>query len=118
MNAVKKHINSYVYAFRGIGLAMRYEVNMMLHVIATLGVIVMNLVLHVDRNDWVFTLMLIGVVWMSEIFNTAIEKLADRVSKDHDELIGQVKDLAAGAVLVVCIVAVICGVIIYYPYLQ
>lgn len=117
MNVIKKHLNSYVFAFRGIGLALRYEVNMTLHLVATLGVISMNFLLNVDRNDWIFTLILIGVVWMSEIFNTSIEKLADRVSKDHDDLIRQAKDLAAGAVLVVCIVAVICGGFIYYPYL-
>lgn len=117
MSAIKKHLNSYVYAFRGIGLALRYEINMILHLIATAVVIGANYALQVSRTDWLFTLVLIGVVWMSEIFNTAIEKLADRVSQSHDELIRQAKDLSAGAVLVICIIAAVCGVIIYYPYL-
>lgn len=117
MNAIKKHLNSYLYAFRGIGLSLRYETNMILHVIATLAVIAMNWGLNISRTDWLLTLILIGVVWMSEIFNTAIERLSDRVSQSQDELIRQAKDLAAGAVLVACIVAVVCGAIIYYPYL-
>ena len=54
---------------------------------------------------------------MAEIFNTAIEKLADWVTKEQDPLIGQVKDLSAGAVLVICFFAVVCAVIIYLPYL-
>jgi diacylglycerol kinase len=117
MNAIKKHLNSYVYAFRGIGLALQSEPNMILHLVATLAVVALNYVLGISRTDWLITLVLIGVVWMSEIFNTAIEKLADRVSQSHDELIRQAKDLSAGAVLVVCIVAVVCGAVIYYPYL-
>jgi diacylglycerol kinase len=116
MNAIKKHLKSYVFAFRGIGLALRLEVNMTLHLIATLVIVGTNYILNVDRADWLFTLMLIGVVWMAEIFNTAIEKLADRVTQNNDDLIRQAKDLAAGAVLVICIVAVVCAVIIYYPY--
>lgn len=114
---IKKHLNSYRYAIRGIWLALRYEVNMTLHLVATVAVIVTNYMLELSRTDWLITLLLIGIVWAAEIFNTAIEKLADRVSKDNDELIRNAKDLAAGAVLFVCIVAAICAVIIYYPYL-
>lgn len=114
---IKKHLMSYTYAFRGIWVAFRYEPNMAIHVLAAVVVIVANLVLDVGRTEWLITLMLIGIVWMAEVFNTAIEKLADRVTKEHDPLIAKAKDLAAGAVLIVCIVAVICAVIIYYPYL-
>lgn len=114
---IKKHLASYKYALSGIWFAFRYEPNMAIHLIAAVAVLIVNYVLTISRADWLITLILIGVVWMAEIFNTAIEKLADRVTKDRDPIIGQVKDLAAGAVLVICIVAVICAFIIYYPYL-
>lgn len=114
---IKKHINSYKYALRGIWLAFRYETNMALHLAGAIAVVLVNYALQVSRTDWIITLMLIGVVWMAEIFNTAIEKLGDRVTKEHDPLIALAKDLAAGAVLIICIIAAISGVIIYYPYL-
>jgi diacylglycerol kinase len=114
---IKKHLLSYKYALRGIWLAFRFEPNMAIHVVAGLAVLLVNYLLDISRTDWLITLMLIGVVWTAEIFNTAIEKLADRVTKDHDSLIGQAKDLAAGAVLIVCVTAVVCAGIIYYPYL-
>ena len=113
---IKKHLLSYRYAWRGIWLAFRYEPNMIFHLIGALMVILVNYLLDISKTDWLITILLIGVVWMSEIFNTAIEKLADRVTKDHDPLIGQAKDLAAGAVLVICIIAVVCAGIVYYPY--
>lgn len=114
---IRKHLLSYRYALRGMWLAFRFEPNMAIHGVAALAVMGVNYWLDVTQNEWLITLILIGVVWMAEIFNTAIEKLADRVTKEQDPLIGQAKDLAAGAVLVVCIVAVICAGIIYLPYL-
>jgi diacylglycerol kinase len=90
---------------------------MIFHLAAAIAVVVMTSLLKVTRNEWLITLMLIGLAWMAEIFNTAIEKLSDRVTKEHDPLIGQVKDLASGAVLVICIFAVVCATIIYLPYL-
>lgn len=117
MNSLRRHLNSYRYALRGIRLAFRYEHNMAYHLAAAVAVIIINFLLGVSRTDWLITLILIALAWMSEVFNTAIEKLSDRVSPDHDPLIGQVKDLAAGAVVIICFFAVICGLIIYIPYL-
>lgn len=115
---LNKHLISYKYAMRGIWFAFRYEPNMIIHLIATIAVLVVNYLLGVSRTDWLITLILIGVVLMSEIFNTAIEKLADRITQDQDPMIGRVKDLAAGAVLMIGAVAAVCAVIIYWPYLS
>jgi diacylglycerol kinase len=114
---LKKHLASYKYAVRGLWLAIRYEPNMIFHLIGTIAVLILNSVFDVSRIDWLITLALIGVVLMSEIFNTAIEKLANRITPDQDPMIGQAKDLAAGAVLIMGIAAVICAVVIYWPYL-
>lgn len=116
MNIFRKHLISYKFAFRGIWMAFRYERNMLFHLLAAVVVIVLNVSLAVTKTDWLFTLILIGLAWAAEIVNTAIERLADHVSPDHHPLIGSVKDLAAGAVLVICITAAVCGVIIYWGY--
>ena len=117
MNRIKEHLASYRYSIRGILLAFRYEHNMIFHLAATIAVVVINILLKVNKTEWLITLILIGLAWMAEIFNTAIEKLADRVTKEQDPLIGQVKDLASGAVLIICCFAVACAIIIYLPYL-
>lgn len=115
---LKKHLLSYKYAMRGIWLAFRYEPNMIIHLMATMAVLILNSLLEVSRTDWLITLALIGVVLMSEIFNTAFEKLANRITLEQDPMIGQAKDLAAGAVLIIGIAAAICAAIIYWPYLS
>ena len=53
----------------------------------------------------------------AELFNTAIERLVDFVSPQHNPLAGQVKDIAAGAVLVCALAAIAVGLIIFVPYL-
>lgn len=40
-----------------------------------------------------------------ELLNTAIEKLADRLTLDHDEQIGRVKDMGSAAVGVALLIA-------------
>lgn len=115
---IKKHLASYKHALRGIWFAFRYEPNMIVHGIAMMAVLIANAMLKVSRTDWIITLALIGIVLMSEIFNTALETLANKVSQEQDPLIGRAKDLAAGAVLIVGIAAVLCAVIIYWPYVQ
>ncbi|MFD0748845.1 diacylglycerol kinase [Mucilaginibacter calamicampi] len=117
MNRIRRHLSSYRYSVRGIVFAFRYENNMLIHLAAAIAVVVVNALLHVNPTEWLITLILIALAWMAEIFNTAIEKLADRVTKEQDELIGKAKDLASGAVLVICFFAVICASIIYLPYI-
>ncbi|TAE21503.1 MAG: diacylglycerol kinase family protein [Cytophagales bacterium] len=116
-NWIGKHIASYKYAMQGIWFAFKNESNMSFHMVAAVGVILTNYFIQISRTEWLITLIMTGLVFMAEVFNTALEKLADRVSQEHDPLIGQVKDLASGAVLIICFVAVVVALIVYVPYL-
>ena len=54
------------------------------------------------RVELVAVVVLVLVV---ELLNTAIEKLADRLTTDHDPQIGRVKDMGSGAVGVALVMA-------------
>jgi diacylglycerol kinase (ATP) len=54
------------------------------------------------RVELVATVVLVLVV---ELLNTAIEKLADRLTMDHDPQIGRVKDMGSAAVGVAILMA-------------
>lgn len=116
MNRIHKHLKSYRYALRGIYLAFREENNMIFHLAAAIVVILLNIGLNISKTEWLITLSLTGLAWMAEVFNTAIETLADRVTQEQDPLIARAKDLASGAVLIICGFAVVCALIIYLPY--
>jgi diacylglycerol kinase (ATP) len=56
-----------------------------------------------------------GMVWLAEALNTAIEELCDHVTPDRHAAIGRIKDLAAGAVLIASIAAGLIGALTLGP---
>ena len=67
--------------------------------------------------EWCIQLLAIGLVMGVEGLNTALEKLADYIQPEHDQRIGLIKDIAAGAVFITALVAAIVGLLIYLPKL-
>ncbi|ACC76510.1 diacylglycerol kinase [Paraburkholderia caribensis] len=51
------------------------------------------------------------LVLAAELFNTALERLADHLHPEHHPAIGAAKDCAAGAVLLVCAGAALVGIL-------
>jgi diacylglycerol kinase (ATP) len=95
------------FALRGIAHAMRGERSMRTHVAALLAVVVALLVLRPAPMWWaLFGLTSLGVIG-AELFNTALERLADRLHPEEHPEIAVAKDCAAGAVLVAVIAAVV-----------
>ena len=106
-------LRSFDNAWRGVVALIRTQRNARIHLAATVGVIVLGLVKGVGKGDWIALSLAIGLVWLAEGMNTAIELLADRVSPEHDERIGRLKDIAAGAVLLAAIAAATVGLIVF-----
>lgn len=111
----QKRIKSFTYAFRGIMRLVKKEHNARIHLVALVGVVVAGLVFRLGIVDWMAVVFASGLVFISELFNTAIEKLADEVDPKWNERIGQVKDFAAGAVLVSALVAIFIGALVFIP---
>lgn len=113
----KKQLRSFGYAWKGIRCCVGKEQNLSFHLIATVLVVIAGWQLGITRTEWAILLLCIGMVIAAELFNTAIEKLVDLVSPGRHPLAGQVKDIAAGAVLVCAATAAMVGLIIFVPYL-
>ena len=114
---LKKQLRSFGYAWNGIRNCVGKVQNLSFHLIATVVVIITWVVLKITRTEWIAVVLCIGMVIAAELFNTAIEKLVDLVSPEQHPIAGQVKDIAAGAVLVCAVAAAIIGLIIFIPYL-
>ncbi len=104
-------------AFRGVYRLLRTCANARIHLLATAVVVGLGLWLRISRAEWLWITLAIGGVWTAEGVNSAIETLADRISRDHDALIGEAKDLAAGAVLIAALAAAAIGLIVFIPRL-
>lgn len=116
MNELRKRIKSFGYAFKGIASLLKREHNAWIHCIAIVVVTLAGLHFGITRTEWCIVCLCFGMVLAAEGFNTAIERLVDLVSPDFHPVAGDVKDVAAGAVLICAIVAAIIGLIIFIPY--
>jgi len=111
----KKLVRSFGYAFRGLGQAVRSEQNMKVHIVAAVVAIIGGFVLSISTAEFIAVLICIGLVIAFEMLNTAVEKLCDFVSPEYHTQIKIIKDLSAGAVLVMSIIAFITGLVIFLP---
>ncbi|MEZ0539244.1 diacylglycerol kinase family protein [Fibrella arboris] len=114
---VPKFFRSFQFAARGIVDLFRFENNAKIHLLAALVVAGAGYWLKLSALEWAMISTQIGLVIAAESVNTALEKLADRVTTERDPLIGAAKDLSSGAVLIVAIVALVVGLIIFVPKL-
>lgn len=108
-------VKSFRDALRGIGSAFRSERNVRVHLGAAILVFIAMRWLGIGKAEGIVLLLCIGAVMAAELFNSAIESLSDVVQPEHDERIRRVKDVSAGAVLVLAVISAIIGLIVLLP---
>lgn len=106
-------IESFSNAVNGIFEAFYQERNLRIHLIIAIFVCISSLFVSFTLVELIIIIMLIGIVFIAELFNTSIEILADKVSNGFDEQIKLVKDISAAGVMVASITAFVIGVIIF-----
>ena len=112
---MKKRLQSFGYAGRGIRLVFTSEANMKIHILIAAVVVICGFFFQITIQEWIACILCIGLVFSAEMINTAIENVVDLASPEHHELAGKAKDIAAGAVLICAIISVIIGLLIFVP---
>ncbi|MFT3936858.1 MAG: diacylglycerol kinase family protein [Chitinophagaceae bacterium] len=113
--SLKKRAKSFRFAFEGIHYFFNTQHNAIIHALATVAAIALAVVAQLPLTKFAIIIIVIGLVWMAELFNTAIEQLCDVVSPGHNPRIKYIKDIAAAAVLITAIMAIITACIIFIP---
>jgi len=72
---------------------------------------------HISITEWMMVIVVIGLVLVAELLNTAIEKLVDLVQPDYHPLAGKVKDMAAGGVFIAATTALVIGILVFGKYI-
>ena len=116
-SGISGRLKSFVFAFDGIIELIKSEPNSQIHLLASLIAVVLGLLLKITLSEWCIIIFAISLVWISEAFNTAIEKLVDHLFPEINETARCIKDISAGAVLIISIAAFIAGIIIFVPKL-
>jgi len=113
--SIRARARSFKYAFDGLRAIFRRDHNIILHLVATIAVIVLSIWIKVTTAEALVLVFAIGFVWVAELFNTAIEKIMDLISLQKHPQIKFIKDVSAAAVLIASITAAIAGFIIFIP---
>ena len=106
---IRERRNSFKYAFSGFLYVLKTQKNAWLHLAATVIVVLVGWWLEIDRLEWMAILLVIGLVWMAEFLNTALEVIVDLASPEKHPLAKVAKDVGAASVLILAILAVIIG---------
>ena len=96
---------------------IKEEPNIRIEICIGLVAIGVSTWLKISMIEWCIILFCIGGVLTAEALNSSLERLADQVTKENHPNIANVKDMAAGGVLIMAIISVIVGALIWGPKL-
>src|SRR5207249_7324222 len=113
--SIKARLKSFRYAFEGLNRFFATQHNAIIHLFITITVLAAAMFFSVTKGELIAIILATGFVWTTELFNTAVEKLCDMVSKDHHPSIKFIKDVSAAAVLISALAAFLTGAIIFLP---
>jgi diacylglycerol kinase (ATP) len=114
-DSILYQLKTFVFAFRGILAFFRRESKAIIHLLATILAVAFGLFFRITAVEWLFIVIAIGMVFIAEFFNTITEVVSDLIQPEYDQRVADIKDMAAGAVLIAAIVALIIGLVIFLP---
>lgn len=114
-----KIIDSFNNAINGIVESINTERNMLFHMAAAIGVIILSFFLKFTRLELIVVGLTVVFVLVAELFNTSIEVLTDLVTEgEYHPLAKKVKDIAAGAVFLAAMASVFVAYLLIYPKIR
>lgn len=113
---MKQFLQAFVYAFRGVADSVRRGRNIRIELALAVYALLLSAATLTTPGQWAAVLVVIGLVLAAEVFNTAIEALCDKVSRERNEEIRFVKDAAAGAVLLCAMAAAAVGFLLFFGF--
>ncbi|MGM8213526.1 diacylglycerol kinase family protein [Virgibacillus sp. W0430] len=114
MKDKKKRIG-FSFAWNGLKEVLRTEKNFQLQFILFITVLLASIYFGLSSIEWALLLLTSGIVFIAEMFNSAIERIIDYIKPEIHPMAKLIKDIAASAVLVAAIISVIVGFIIFLP---
>ena len=112
---LERYWKSFNHALDGIAYSLKYEHNMIIILCATVFATAFGLYFDISLYEWLFIIFICGAIAACELINSSIEATIDLITKEIHPLAKIAKDTASSATLVLCVVALIGGLIIFIP---
>lgn len=104
---VRRIVKAAEFSMRGLRAAWRYESAFRQECAATLVLAPCAFLLAETPTQTALLLATLGLVLVTELLNSALEAVVDRIGHERHELAGRAKDLGSAAVFVSVVVAVV-----------
>ena len=117
-NFLVRYIKSLCHAIDGIVYAIKYEHNMIIIILAVIVTSVAGIYFKISSSEWLFCIIVFGLVMGSEMINTAIEAVVDLETLKTHPLAKIAKDTASSATLIFSLTALVGALIIFIPKLS
>lgn len=92
-------LKSIICAWKGIVTGFKQEKNFSIYVLHVLLTLPINLLLQFSLIELLIYMVTFLGAFSAECFNTAIEKICDMITKEYNENIKIIKDIASAGVL-------------------
>jgi diacylglycerol kinase len=106
---------SFSYAIDGFRYVLRTQKNAWIHSLISVLVIILGMWLAISPLNWAVIALTLGLVWLAECVNTAIEIIFDIVNPNFHPLVKIGKDVSAAGVLIAALSAIFVGILIFGP---
>lgn len=103
------------HSFTGLQVAFSTDNSFKAHLVFSLVAVGLGLWLGPDLTGWALVALAIGLVFVAELFNTAIEYLVRMFTSEYHELAEKLLDISAGAVLFASFTALVLAGLVYLP---
>lgn len=113
INYMKKRIDAFGYALSGLFAGISNEIHLKIHFVAVLIVTFFGYYFHLTGSEWIALIVCCGLVISAELFNTAIERTCDLISKERNQEIKYIKDVSAAAVFVLSVASISVACVIF-----
>jgi diacylglycerol kinase (ATP) len=104
---------SFKNAGRGMVYLFLYHRNMRIIFMMGITALLLGFYFNLKGIELVALCITVTLVFMAEIFNTAVELMMNTITEEYHVKIRLVKDIAAGIVLITCLNAAIIGYLLF-----
>jgi undecaprenol kinase len=116
MFRLNRLLKSFKYAVRGFAKTWKEEQNLQIQSLAGTVVFIFAAYFHVSRQEWILLVLIVGLVILMELANSAVERITDVLKPRLNVYVKEIKDITAAAVMVSSLAALIVGILIFWPH--
>ena len=113
-NMIKNKIQSLTHALRGFKNVWLEEGNFRLITFFAVVALVIGYYFDFTLTEFSICAVIITIVMVAEMVNTAIEDLCNKIEPNQDPAIGKIKDISSGFVFVSSLGALVAGFLVFW----